>query len=162
MHDFPWDTPTYSIYLYLSTRSFLYGSRSRSPARRGRSEDRYDRSRSPSYRKSPLPSKGGRKRSLTPDVDSPRGRRSPSPRNGRMEMEKEGSDYSPRVRSRSPVSPRLKSRSPVSPDRDSPVVRKYPSPSEADGRGRSPSPDRSPVADYDDDNRRTPRGSESP
>lgn len=125
-------------------------SRSRSPARRGRSRslDRYDRSLSPPYRKSPPPSKG-RKHSLTPDQGSPRGRGSPSPRNGRLSTERDGSDYSPRGNSRSPVSPRGKSRSPSSPGRDSPTVGKYPSPTEANGRSPSSRDDRSPV-DYED------------
>lgn len=119
------------------------------PVRRGRSRslDRYDRSLSPPYRKSPPASKG-RKHSLTPDEGSPRGRGSPSPRNGRLSTERDGSDYSPRGNSRSPVSPRGKSRSPSSPGRDSPTVGKYPSPTEANGRSPSPRDDRSPV-DYE-------------
>ncbi|XP_062002063.1 serine/arginine-rich splicing factor RS2Z33 isoform X1 [Rosa rugosa] len=110
-------------------------SRSRSPVRRGRSLERDDRSRSPSYRSrdvsmSPLP----RKRSLTPEDYSPRGRGSPSPRNGSK-------------------SPSPKSRSPISPEReiDSPVR-----PSEANGRSPSPREDRSPVDEDDYDNRRSP------
>jgi arginine/serine-rich splicing factor 7 len=134
-------------------------SRSRSPARRERSVEREDRkSRSPRYRspeprKSSPPSKG-RKRSLTPDDGSPQERHTPSPKNARLAAEQDGSDYSD--------SPRRKSGGPVSPERESPIGRSYRSPSEANGHSRSASPrdDRSPV-DEDEDNRRSPRGSES-
>ncbi|KAK9291080.1 hypothetical protein L1049_009267 [Liquidambar formosana] len=132
---------------YSRSRSF---SRSRSPVKRERSFEREEkRSRSPRYR-SPEPKKSSpppRKGSPTPDEGSPQ------ERGGKMDTERDGSDYS--------GSPRVKSSSPVSPDeRDS---KRYRSPSEANGGSRSPSPrdDRSPVYD-DDDNRQSPRGSESP
>lgn len=141
------------------------GSRSSSPVRRGRSLDRDDRSLSPPYRSpgprdGPIPSKT-RRRSLTPDEGSPMERGSPSPRNGRLATQQDGSEYG--------GSPRDKSRSPISPERDGAVGRRYASPSEANGHNRSPcrSPryadrdDRSPV-DVDDEDRRSPRGSESP
>ncbi|KAF5475969.1 hypothetical protein F2P56_007721, partial [Juglans regia] len=145
------------------SRSYSRGrsySRSISPARRERRVEREERRsqspryRSPEPRRSPAPSKG-RKRSLTPDEGSPQERGTPSPKNGRLAAEQNGSDYS--------GSPRRNSRSPVSPERGSPVGRSYRSPSEANGHGRSVSPrdDRSPI-DEDDDNNRSPRGSESP
>ncbi|KAF3960050.1 hypothetical protein CMV_015202 [Castanea mollissima] len=145
------------------SRSYSRGrsySPSRSPARRNRSLEREDRrsrsprNRSPEPRRSPPPSRG-RKRSLTPDDGSPQERHTPSPKNSRLAAEQDGSDYSD--------SPRRKSGGgPVSPERESPI-RSYRSPSEANGRSRSASPrdDRSPV-DEDDDNRRSPRGSETP
>lgn len=103
-------------------------------------------------RRSPVPSKT-RKRSVTPEDGSLKQRGSLSPRNGRLADEQDD-EYS--------GSPRGKSRSPISP-----VGRRYRSPNETNGRSQSsnpsPSPreDRSPVDD-DDDNRRSPRGSESP
>ncbi|EXB23437.1 Serine/arginine-rich splicing factor 7 [Morus notabilis] len=138
------------------SRSYSRGrsySRSRSPARRGRSYDLDGGSRSPKPRDSPVPSKSRkRSRSATPDDGSPKERGSPSPRNGRLSDRNDDSG-----------SPREKSRSP-SPERDSPDDRRYRSPNETNGRSQSPSPspreDRSPVDD-DDDNRRSPRGSES-
>ncbi|XP_075638109.1 serine/arginine-rich splicing factor RS2Z32 isoform X2 [Castanea sativa] len=145
------------------SRSYSRGrsySPSRSPARRNRSLEREDRrsrsprNRSPEPRRSPPPSRG-RKRSLTPDDGSPQERHTPSPKNSRLAAGQDGSDYSD--------SPRRKSGGgPVSPERESPI-RSYRSPSEANGRSRSASPrdDRSPV-DEDDDNRRSPRGSETP
>ncbi|KAK7851547.1 serine/arginine-rich splicing factor rs2z32 [Quercus suber] len=145
------------------SRSYSRGrsySPSRSPARRNRSLEREDRrsrsprNRSPEPRRSPPPSKG-RKHSLTPDDGSPQERHTPSPKNSRLAADQDGSDYSD--------SPRRKSGGgPVSPERESPI-RSYRSPSEANGRSRSASPrdDRSPV-DEDDDNRRSPRGSETP
>lgn len=89
-------------------------------------------------------------------------RGSPSPRNGRLATQQDGSDYS--------GSPRDKSISPISPQRDGAVGRRYASPSEANGLNRSLSrspreadrDDRSPVDVDDDDDRRLPRGSESP
>ncbi|KAJ4831222.1 hypothetical protein Tsubulata_005506 [Turnera subulata] len=131
-------------------------SRSRSPPpRRERSvendrslRDRSvenDRSLSPEP-KNGLPSKG-RKRSLSPENGSPR----PSPKSRKLDDERDR-EYS--------GSPRGRSRSP---ERRSPEDGRYGSPSKANGRSRSPSPrdDRSPVDDYVD-NRRSPRGSESP
>lgn len=144
----------------LLTWSCFPASPSRSPARRNRSLEREDRrsrsprNRSPEPRRSP-PTSRGRKRSLTPDDGSPQERHTPSPKNSRLAAEQDGSDYSD--------SPRRKSGGgPVSPERESPI-RSYRSPSEANGRSRSASPrdDRSPV-DEDDDNRRSPRGSETP
>lgn len=95
-----------------------------------------------------------RKYSPTPDEGSPQVGRSPSPA-----VRKRDASYS--------ESPKEKSRSPGSPEREnSPEAKKYQSPSEANGRShsRSPSPrdDRSPVYDDEDDNRPSPRGSESP
>ncbi|XP_060668659.1 serine/arginine-rich splicing factor RS2Z33-like isoform X2 [Ziziphus jujuba] len=145
------------------SRSYSRGrsySRSRSPARRGRSVDRDDGSLSPTYRRprprdSPITSKT-RKRSPTPDEGGPLERDSRSPMNGRLATRQDGSDYSGSTRDRS--------RSPMSPERDGSVGRRYASPNEANGRNRSPSgsprDDRSPV-DVDDDDRYSPRGSES-
>ncbi|KAK2984005.1 hypothetical protein RJ640_024219 [Escallonia rubra] len=123
---------------YSRSRSY---SPSRSPPKRERIVER-KRSRSPRYSESPEPR---RKRTPTPDEGSPRGRDSPSPKRNRLETERDGSEYS--------ESPVAKSRTPVSPERDSP---------EANGHSRSPSPrdERSPV--NDDENGRSPRGSESP
>ena len=123
-------------------------SRSRSPVRRGRSYDRDGGSRSPKRRDSPDPAKT-RKRSLTPDDGIPQ-----KARDTQKDDEMNGS-------------PRGKSRSSLSPERESPVGRRRRSPKERNGRSQSPnaspSPreDRSPVEDDDDDNRRSPRGSES-
>ncbi|KAF8396706.1 hypothetical protein HHK36_018333 [Tetracentron sinense] len=139
-------------------------NRSRSPPKRDRSvEHESKRSRSPRYNNSPRPKKTspppskGRKRSPTPDESSPQERGSLSPRDHRQATPQNGSDYgeSPRARSRSP-------------ERDSPTGGEYQSPTEVNGqsrsrsRSRSPSTrtDRSPVDD--DDNRGSPRGSESP
>lgn len=88
---------------------------------------------------------------MTPDDGSPKERGSPSPRNGRLAKEEESS-------------PREKSGSPIGPEIDSPDSRRYRSLNETNGHSQSPSPspreDRSPIDD-DDDNRRSPRGSES-
>ncbi|XP_059646967.1 serine/arginine-rich splicing factor RS2Z32-like isoform X5 [Cornus florida] len=142
-------------------------SRSRSPPRRERivereekksKSPRYRYSRSPEAKKSTPPLSKVRNRSLTPEEVSPREKTSPSPKRGRMVSERNGSEYS--------ESPREKSRSPVSPDeKDSPAAGRYRSPSDAYGRSRSPSPrdDGSPVDNDNDndDNRLSPRGSES-
>ncbi|KAL6011176.1 hypothetical protein ACLOJK_001620 [Asimina triloba] len=132
-------------------------SRSRSP-RRERSlerEERRSRSpRSPRYSRSPKPKKSppskGRKRSPTPEDGSPRDGGSPTPKERKMDVERNGSEYS--------GSPR-DNRSP-SPDRESPAGRRHRSP-EANGRSPSPRDERSPVDE--DDRRGSPRGgSESP
>ncbi|KDP29037.1 hypothetical protein JCGZ_16426 [Jatropha curcas] len=122
-------------------------SRSRSPPpKRDRSVDIEDRS--PSHEpKNGLPSKS-RKRSPTPDNGSPR----PSPKVRKVDDQQDRSySGSPRRRSRSP-------------ERQSPADGRYESPAQTNGRSRSPSPrdDRSPVDDDYEDNRRSPRGSESP
>ncbi|KAG8647351.1 hypothetical protein MANES_09G072000v8 [Manihot esculenta] len=127
-------------------------SRSRSPApKRERSIENEDRSPSQEL-KNGLPAKS-RKRSPTPDEGSPR----VSPKSRKLDDQQERSDYSgsPRRRSRS------RSRSP---ERQSPGDGRYGSPAQTNGRSRSPSPrdDRSPVDDDYEDNRRSPRGSESP
>ncbi|GLT47867.1 hypothetical protein SLA2020_215260 [Shorea laevis] len=128
------------------SRSYSRGrsySRSRSPAKRNRSIERDDRSLSPVPKNSPPHSKG-RKRSLTPDEGSPRERGSPSPKYQKMASLEDEAEYSD--------SPRQMN--------GSPAGRPH---SEANGNSRSPSPrdDRSPVDD-DYEDRRSPRGSESP
>ncbi|CAI9091511.1 OLC1v1026568C4 [Oldenlandia corymbosa var. corymbosa] len=135
------------------TRSRSY-SRSRSPVRRERSiEHEERRSRSPKRHmaSSPLPSRGGRNRTPTPDDRSPRERRSPSPRD---ERPANGSEYS-----RSPV----RSRSPKDGAQRDDDIRGR-SPREENGRSRSRSPiprdNGSPVDDYENENNGSPRGSE--
>ncbi|KAK6126126.1 hypothetical protein DH2020_040104 [Rehmannia glutinosa] len=117
-------------------------SRSRSPVRRGRDEERRSRSpdsRSPKVNRRASPSKT-RKRSPTPDNDTRRERESASP--------KGYSDNSPKETSRSPVVKR--------PDDESPF--------DANGHNRSPSAsprdDKSPGVD--ENNIGYPRSSESP
>ncbi|XP_021637891.2 serine/arginine-rich splicing factor RS2Z33 isoform X2 [Hevea brasiliensis] len=139
--------------------------RSRSPSySRGRS---YSRSRSPPPKREPsvenddrslshepkngLPSKS-RNRSITLDEGSP----NPSAKARKLDDQQERSEYSGSLRG---------SRSP---ERQSPGDGRYGSPAQTNGRSRSPSPspsprdDRSPVDDDYEDNRRAPRGSESP
>ncbi|XP_073282104.1 serine/arginine-rich splicing factor RS2Z32-like isoform X1 [Primulina huaijiensis] len=138
------------------SRSRSY-SRSRSPARRGRDAE-YDerRSRSPADRiperkRGSTPSKN-RKRSPTPITDdSPSERRSLSPRRSRMETEPDDRyNESPKEASQSPGDPATRG------DDESPYA--------TNGRGRSPNPrdDRRSGDDNDNDNIRSPRGSESP
>ncbi|XP_002277105.1 serine/arginine-rich splicing factor RS2Z32 isoform X1 [Vitis vinifera] len=137
---------------YSPSRSY---SRSRSPPKRDRSIERDKRSGSPRYR-SPEPKRRStptskpRKRSPTPEDSRPQERISPNV------YKREQPEYS--------QSPREKSRSPVSSERDSPVARRYRSPSDANGRSRSQSPrdERSPLDEDEDNNSRSPRGSESP
>lgn len=132
-------------------------SRSRSPVRRARSPVREDRSESPRYRSpepksSPQPSRT-RRHSPSPDDDgSPQRRDDASPDNGATQQD--GSDYSDGGRERSG--------SDASPARDG-EDREYASP-KTNGHSRSPSPrdDRSPIDDEDDNQPRSPRGSESP
>ncbi|CAI0384878.1 unnamed protein product [Linum tenue] len=120
-------------------------SRSRSPVpKRDRSVDNEARSMSPDPRNDG-PSKG-RKRSPTPEDRSPR----PSPKARKVEDDDREYSASPRGRSRSRYeSPPANGRSP------------------SRSRSRSPSPrardDKSPAAEDDfENNRRSPRGSESP
>ncbi|XP_073066619.1 uncharacterized protein [Primulina eburnea] len=148
------------------SRSRSY-SRSRSPARRGRDAE-YDerRSRSPADRiperkRGSTPSKN-RKRSPTPITDdSPSERRSPSPRRSRMETEPDDRyNESPKEGSQSPGDPAIRgdSQSPGDPamrgDDESPYA--------TSGRGRSPNPRHNSRSVDDNENIRSPRGSESP
>ncbi|KAJ9694593.1 hypothetical protein PVL29_010189 [Vitis rotundifolia] len=137
---------------YSPSRSY---SRSRSPPKRDRSIEPDKRSGSPRYR-SPEP-----KRS-TPPISKPR-KRSPTPEDSRSQERSSPNVYK-REQPEYSQSPREKSRSPVSSERDSPVARRYRSPSDANGRSRSQSPrdERSPVDEDEDNNSRSPRGSESP
>lgn len=115
-------------------------SRSRSPVRGGRREDRGPRS--PQYSRSPRtspPPSMDRKRGPSPD-----GSRSPKDE----EAERNGSDYG-----QSPRMENSRSRSPMSQER-SPRDRRYKSP---EANGRSPSP-----RDEDDNNHESPKRSVSP
>ncbi|KAK7267567.1 hypothetical protein RIF29_20244 [Crotalaria pallida] len=136
-------------------------SYSRSPVRRARSPVREDRSesprsRSPEPKSSPQPSRT-RRHSASPEDGSPQKSDGASPGNGRLATQQDGSDYSDgghRERSGSPASPARNGE-----DRD------YASP-KTNGNSRSPSSsprdDRSPIDDDDDNQPRSPRGSESP
>ncbi|XP_022846693.1 serine/arginine-rich splicing factor RS2Z33-like isoform X2 [Olea europaea var. sylvestris] len=138
------------------SRSRSY-SPSRSPSRKRVAEYEERRSRSPFSSRSPKlrkrsPSSKTRKRSPTPDRDSPKERGSPCPKRQGSVLDQETYSQSPKESSKSP------------PALDSPAARRYDeSPYEGNGQKCSPSPrdDRSPVDD-DDDNGRSPRGSESP
>ncbi|XP_039067367.1 serine/arginine-rich splicing factor RS2Z33-like isoform X2 [Hibiscus syriacus] len=134
-----------------------HNARSRSPAKRERSLERYDRrSRSPKRHRGSASPSGGKKRSPVPNERSPpQEKDSPSPRDARG-RNNNGSDYS--------ASPRGRNRSP---DREVGAEdRAYKSsPKEKEnGQSRSPSPaprdDRSPIYD-DEDNHASPRRSES-